>query len=66
MRVSGTRNGCFDLNILGHFMKIHRGILAKLTDYLLPALMIITGLISVAWVGFLVWAVFYFIARAAN
>ena len=47
-------------------MKIHRSILAKVIDYLLPGLMIITGLVSVAWACFLVWAVFHFIARAIS
>jgi hypothetical protein len=43
-----------------------RPILAKLTDYLLPGLLIITALVSVAWFAFLVWAVFHFIVGAIS
>ena len=61
MHVDSARIGCLDRK---RSVKIHRPTLAKLTNYWLLGVLIIAGIASVAWAGFLVWTVIHFIVMA--
>jgi hypothetical protein len=54
------------LKYYGGIVRFHIWNLAKLTNYSLNGLLIIAGLASIAWAGFLMWMVFKLIWMGIN